>query len=325
VYNNRRFRGQKGNLGLSDPLRPNCKRRCAMRLAILIPAYNAEATIGETLASLQAISSGWEYVDQLIICDDGSTDNTLSVAAAAGFNRCRLTVVSHGNNKGEAEAYRTMVGLLSPDIRWFLILGHDDLALDCFIERNLEILRRCDGRVAAVSSNYFVFGDAPERLAHSPAEDTIVFRGSAEAEIRHTAVVGCWWHISGSLINRSIWQQFNGTDPQFRYCADWDLILRWQNAGYLVGHSLIPTTKYREHVGSLGSASRSQFRDIVDRSNVVKKYPNIFQPRIRARWAGVLAIATVRRAAKQILFGNIRTAVRGMHSSGMALLELISG
>jgi glycosyltransferase involved in cell wall biosynthesis len=296
-----------------------------VKLAILIAAYNAEATIGETLASLQSIPSGWESVDQLVVCDDGSRDNTFSVAEAAGFNRCRMTLVRHNNNKGEAEAYRTMVGLLSPDIQWFLILGHDDIALDCFIERNLQIVKQCDERVAAVSSNYFVFGDAPERLAHSPSEDTIVFRGSAEAEIRYTAVGGCWWHISGSLINRSIWQQFNGTDPQFRYCADWDLILRWQNAGYLVGHSLIPTTKYREHVGSLGSASRSQFRDIVDRSNVVKKYPNIFHPRIRARWAALLAIATVRRAAKQILFGNIRTAATGVHSSGTALLELISG
>lgn len=296
-----------------------------MKLAILVPAYNAEATIGETLASLQAIPSGWESVDQLVICDDGSTDNTLSVVSAAGFNRCRLTVVSHGKNKGEAEAYRTMVGVLSPDIRWFLVLGHDDLALDCFIRRNIEIVSRCDERVAAVSSNYFVFGGVTERLGHSPAEDTIVFRGSAEAEIRYTAIGGCWWHISGSLINRRIWQQFNGTDPQFRYCADWDLMLRWQRAGYLVGHSLIPTTRYREHVTSLGGLCRSEFRDIVDRARVVKKYPDIFDRRIRIKWVGRLGIATARRAGKQTLLGNIRTAVRGVYLSGAALLELISG
>jgi hypothetical protein len=40
---------------------------------------------------------------------------------------------------------------------------------------------------------------------------------------------------------------------------------------------------------------------------------------------GLLAIATARRAAKQILLGNIRTAVKGVHSGAMALLELISG
>ncbi len=296
-----------------------------MKLAILIPAYNAEATIGETLASLQAIPSGWEFVDQLIICDDGSTDKTLSIVSAAGFNRCGLTVVSHCSNKGEAEAYRTMVGLLSSDIGWFLILGHDDLALDCFIGRNIEILSRCNERVAAVSSNYVVFGGTTETLGHSPAKDTIVFRGGGEAEIRHTAMVGCWWHISGSLVNRRIWQQFNGTDPQFRYCADWDLMLRWQKAGYLIGHSLIPTTKYREHAASLGSASRSEFRDFVDRAKLVNKYPDIFDRRTRMKWARRLAIATIRRASKQTLLGDIRTAFRGVLFSGAALLELISG
>jgi len=296
-----------------------------VKLAILIAAYNAEATIGETLASLQSIPSGWESVDQLVVCDDGSRDNTFSVAEAAGFNRCRMTLVRHNNNKGEAEAYRTMVGLLSPDIQWFLILGHDDIALDCFIERNLQIVKQCDERVAAVSSNYFVFGGASERLAHSPAAETIVFRGSAEAEIRHTAVVGCWWHISGSLINRSIWQQFNGTDPQFRYCADWDLMLRWQSSGYVVGHSLIPTTKYREYQESLGSTCREQFRDIIDKASVVKRYPNLFDYRMRGRWVGVLAIAAGRRVLKQILSGNVRAAVSGLCSSGMALIELLGG
>ena len=83
--------------------------------------------------------------------------------------------------------------------------------------------------------------------------------------------------------------------------------------------------QFREHVGSLASTSRSQFRDIVDRANVVKKYPGIFDWRIRARWVAVLAIAVVRRAAKQIITGNLRTAIKGTHSSGIALLELIGG
>jgi glycosyltransferase involved in cell wall biosynthesis len=295
-----------------------------MKLAILIAAYNAERTIGETIASLQAISNGWEYIEQLIICDDGSTDNTIAAVERVGFNKCRLIIVRHNSNKGEAQAYRTMLGLLSREVQWFLILGHDDLALPCFIERNLEIMRTCGERVAAVSSNFLVFGDTSERLAHRPAKKTIVFRGGSEAEIHHTAVVGCWWHISGSLVNRMAWEQFDGTDPQFRYCADWDLILRWQNAGYLVGHSLVPTTKFREHAGSLAVSSRSQFRDIVDRANVVKKYPEIFGYSLRARWAGVLVIAILRRAAKQLLAGSVRTAIKGVHSSSAALLELVN-
>lgn len=295
-----------------------------VKLAILIPTYNGERVVGDTIASLQAITNGWEYVEQVIVCDDGSTDKTVSVVESAGFNRSPFTLVRHERNKGEAEAYRTMLGLLPNHIRWFLILGHDDLALPCFIERNVEIVKQCTERVAAISSNYFIVSNMPEMLAHVPAEDAIVFRGGAESEIRHTAVVGCWWHISGSLVNRSVWERFNGTDPQFRYCADWDLMLRWQNGGFLVGHSLLPTTRYREHAASLGSVSRVEFRDIVDRLNVVRKHPTIFRRRIRARWFGRLAFAVARRTATQILLGNLRTAMAGVHYSGNALLNLLS-
>lgn len=294
------------------------------KLAILIPTYNGERVIGDTLASLQAISNGWEYIDQVVVCDDGSTDKTISVVEAAGFNRSHFTLARHERNKGEAEAYRTMLGLLPSYIRWFLILGHDDLALPCFIERNVKIMMQCTEQVAAVSSNYFIISKTPEMLAHAPAQDTIVFRGGVESEIRHTAVVGCWWHISGSLINRCVWERFNGTDSQFRYCADWDLMLRWQSAGFLVGHSLLPTTRYREHAASLGSVSRVEFRDIVDRVNVVRKHPTIFYRSIRAQWLGRSAFAVARRTTRQMLRGNVRIAMAGVRYSGNAILGLLS-
>lgn len=197
----------------------------------------------------------------MIICDDASTDSTLSVVRSAGFDRCPLAVVGHSRGTGEAGCYPTMIKTLPPEVTWFLILHADDLALSCFLERNLAIAASCDERVATVSSEYHHFQSIDDPIPARPYDDRIVFRGDAPEEIRHTALVGCWWHISGALINRAAWEQLNGRDPALPQTGDWDLILRWQTAGYIVGHSLVPTTRYRVNkADSISSRSYVLFR-----------------------------------------------------------------
>src|SRR5579864_5204748 len=153
------------------------------KIAILIPAYNCEATIGDTLRSLQYIQSGWDSIDRVLLCDDNSSDNTLQIVQSSEFDRCPFVIMKHDKNRGEGACYRTMLNSICRGIEWFLILHSDDIALSCFLARNIEIMQRCDERVAAVSSNYYVFGTGPEHLAHTPAEDVIIFRGESEEEI----------------------------------------------------------------------------------------------------------------------------------------------
>ncbi len=67
---------------------------------IVVPAFDAEATLGAVLAELRAVVP--ELADALIVVDDGSTDATAEVAAAAG-----ASVVGHGKNRGKGAALRT--------------------------------------------------------------------------------------------------------------------------------------------------------------------------------------------------------------------------
>ena len=50
-----------------------------MRFAILLPARNEQDSIGPTLAEL-----GSCHPDQIVVADNGSTDQTAARAAAAG-------------------------------------------------------------------------------------------------------------------------------------------------------------------------------------------------------------------------------------------------
>ncbi len=65
-------------------------RRVFRRRIVVLPAYNAEATLGPTLADIPR-----DCVDEIILVDDGSRDRTVEIARAAG-----LTTLVHPANRG---------------------------------------------------------------------------------------------------------------------------------------------------------------------------------------------------------------------------------
>jgi len=69
-----------------------------MKRIAAIPCYNEGLIIGSVVLKLKAR----KYVDVVLVVDDGSTDDTVEVATAAG-----AAVVSHEENKGKGRAVKT--------------------------------------------------------------------------------------------------------------------------------------------------------------------------------------------------------------------------
>lgn len=68
------------------------------QIAVVIPAKNEADRIASTVRAARAIP----HVDLIIVVDDGSTDDTQSIARAAG-----ATVIRHPVNRGKASAMET--------------------------------------------------------------------------------------------------------------------------------------------------------------------------------------------------------------------------
>ena len=68
------------------------------RILVAIPAYNEERYIGSVILKAQ------QYADEVIVLDDGSTDDTSEIARLAG-----ATVMRHEENKGYGAAIQSLL------------------------------------------------------------------------------------------------------------------------------------------------------------------------------------------------------------------------
>ena len=98
-------------------------------ISVVVPAYNAEAYIGETLAALEQQTLG----DIEIICvDDGSGDGTLRIVREHAAADSRVRPI-HQDNAGAGAARNT--GLKAAKGDWIAFLDADDFYRSDFLEK----------------------------------------------------------------------------------------------------------------------------------------------------------------------------------------------
>ena len=75
-------------------------------LSIVIAAYNEENRIGESLLKIKRYFDGQDADYEIIVVDDGSTDNTRQVSADYKSEISSLKIISYPENKGKGYALR---------------------------------------------------------------------------------------------------------------------------------------------------------------------------------------------------------------------------
>jgi glycosyltransferase involved in cell wall biosynthesis len=118
-------------------------------VSILIPAFNAQDWIGDTLRSV--IGQTWPC-KEIIVVDDGSTDRTVEIARQ--FESPILRVLEK-ENAGAAAARNKAFSLSTGDyIQW---LDADDLLAPDKVERQMELARECKNKKILLSSAWGQF------------------------------------------------------------------------------------------------------------------------------------------------------------------------
>ena len=132
-------------------------------VTIIIPAYNEEEGIADVITQLKELDENYE----IIVVDDGSTDNTYKLASDTG-----VKVIRHPYNKGYGAALKTGIRNAEADIVLFMdadgqhqpgdikkiiqyIREEYDMVVGARTKKSkISLLRRPGKKVLSITANY---------------------------------------------------------------------------------------------------------------------------------------------------------------------------
>lgn len=185
-------------------------------VSIIIPAFNAAATLGATVASVvRQTHADWEA----IIYDDGSTDSTAANAQAWCDRDSRIRWMK-GKARGTGGARNEAAGhATSP---WLVFLDADDLIAPTYLATMLGATATPDPRPDLVyCAGAKIAADGRVGDPETPPGDDY-FRLLASRNL---------FYVHACLVRRSTFEKFGGFDPALKTCEEWDLWQRFARAG----------------------------------------------------------------------------------------------
>lgn len=134
-------------------------------ISIIIPSYNQQDYLAEAIES--ALNQNYQYSYEIVVVDDGSTDNSYEIAREyVEKHPLKMTLISQVN-KGLASARNT--GLMNSMGNWILPLDADDKLLPDAIQKiEDEINKNPDADVIGLSLQTFGLHEEVVELIPNP-------------------------------------------------------------------------------------------------------------------------------------------------------------
>ena len=211
-----------------------------MRVSVVTPAFNAAATIGAAISSVL----GQTYRDvEMVVVDDGSTDQTAAIAEAYGepvrVVRQENQGVAAARNRGIREAAGELIAFCDAD--------------DALLPEHLErLVRLWDERGGITTANAYW-------LLPGGIGKTRYRGGFPKPDEQRRAILEQNFVSPLSLFPRAFLDELGPFDEERRRAEDWDFWIRAIFAGHRVTLQPRPTALYR-----WGSESLSSARDAMD-------------------------------------------------------------
>lgn len=248
------------------------------RVSVVIPTYNRKFFIQEALNSVLDQS----YLDyEVIVVDDGSTDNTGEVIQNIYGTRVHYYWQL---NQGESVARNKGIELANGE--YIAFLDSDDKWLSRKLDIQVRMLDENPDIGMSFSQAQLINerGDLQERSVIG--EHLNVSDISFEKLVMHNLIAGS---VSSSLIRKDILERIGGFDPQIRYGEDWDLWLRINSLSKF-GFIAEPLVQVRRHQNT-----QCYFPSIQGNSRRLEDHLVILEKAF-ANWQGSLSMGIKEKA-----------------------------
>lgn len=238
-------------------------------VSVVVPAFNAETTIDDTLRSVRTQT----HVNlEILVVDDGSHDRTADIVAAHAHIDKRVKLIRQSNS-GVASARNC--GARQASAKLLAFVDADDLWAPDKIKKQLLVLRAGKSRVGLVYT-WYAFIDAENRIfvTYRPME-----AGDVTERLCRSNFVG---NGSSALVTREAFDAAGGFDPTLRSrgaegCEDWRFYFAVAETHHF---AVVPEvlTGYRQSPSNMSSDARRMLRS----SRLVAEWMQCRRPNFRA-------------------------------------------
>jgi glycosyltransferase involved in cell wall biosynthesis len=204
-------------------------------ISVIIPVYNGEAYLAEAVESI--LRQNHEPLE-IIIVDDGSTDNTAKIAAGLQGN---FRYVQQSNS-GPSAARNRGLKIAGGDLLGFL--DADDLWEENKLKIQIEYFKKDP-------SLEIVLGFLQRMQLVSDKADPHVFKEWDQPVMN--------MHLGSGLFRKSVFDKVGCLDESLKYCEDWDWFMRAKekNVPMLVHQDV--TYYYRRHDQNITNDSNPNY------------------------------------------------------------------
>lgn len=212
------------------------------RVSVILPTYNRADLIAETIESLLAQT---RPVDEILVIDDGSTDDTEQCVAAFG-DQVRY---HRKENGGKSAALNLAMTMIEGDCVW--VCDDDDLVLPDACARLMQALDDhpeldyCAGLHEDFTVDPRTGGVVRKEPGYSKA--------SPPDEVFSDALDGCHIFQPGLIVRRAYYEHVGPFDETLNRSQDYHMLLRLtrKGTGRVLPHVVF---LHREHQGRRGAA-----------------------------------------------------------------------
>lgn len=258
------------------------------KVSVCIPTYNRSGLLPYAVNSVLRQT----YTDfELIICDDGSTDNTALVVSQ--WEESRIRYIRHPHNIGRSRNMRS--GFEAASGTYFIKFDDDDALTPEFLEKTVAVLE-AEPSIDFVCTNHWIIDAKADRIDSATSENSAKWgkdklgRGAIPDLMKETFQYQSL-QVGSTLFRRACLEKVNYMRPEADGCEDFDLLVRLALAGangYFVPEFLM---EYRLHSAQTSLKQKLHFLEAKVFCINSYKFPDEELERLR-----IVKLATTKQA-----------------------------
>jgi len=211
-----------------------------MTVSVVIPTYNSEKTISETIMSVLGQT---KPASEIIVVNDGSTDYTRKIAEDFQESYPQIKILDKEDPEHRGVGPVRNVGFRVAQGEYFLPLDADDLIEPEYIEKTTALIQT-DSKIGVVCTDMQYFGIWNNYIRSWSINTGELRRDMTfEDECNANNIPCC------SLIRREAYEQVGGYNEYLFGHEDWSLWISILHAGWKVQCIHEPLFRYRTRRG----------------------------------------------------------------------------